>query len=370
MQGVTAICLLLVAGCDSDKPEQSQSSSQPEEKKTLVFFTWEDYIAPELEAKFEEETGIDLQFKYYNTVAEMVDLMKSNSQAYDVVISDGYTSSRMIELKLVRELQKEKLPHFKNLDQDYLSWDFDAGNDYSVPYIVGGTLIAYRADKIEDPGNSWSLLWDSQYKGKVAMIDDKHDAHCAALGKLGHAPESHEESKLVEARKQLLDQAKSVVPRYLDLDLIKDGLISGDIWATNFYSCDSIILEENENIQFMVPEEGVPLWMDTFMIPRDSDASEEAHLFIDFMLRAEIAAENANYLWAATPNRAAMEFVDEDLKADETVYFTKDVLAASGPMGTPTDQVDLILRDGLKEVYDLLRLIAVDAGAVDTNPSE
>ena len=188
------------------------------------------------------------------------------------------------------------------------------------------------------------------------MLNDKEDIFAAALLAIGASINSDAHEELDQAASKLVDQAERMQARFIDLEVAEDLLLAGDVWAAQIYSGDAVMLaEENENIDYFIPEEGAPLWLDNFAIPRNAENAASAHRFIDFMARGEIAARNANYVWVATPNKAAEQYLDEELLADETVYPPKDVLARCEFYGQPSAEREKFMNQGMKLVLDYVR---------------
>ncbi|MEZ5302463.1 MAG: spermidine/putrescine ABC transporter substrate-binding protein [Verrucomicrobiales bacterium] len=295
---------------------------------TLQLLSFEDYVTlPALE-KFEAETGIKVEVIAFETLNEMRGILRNRRGQIDVIISDGPNIYELGQSRQLAELDESKLPNISNLDARFCDLSFDRRNRYSIPYLWGSTLIAYREDLVEEP-DSWADLWDPRFSGKVGMLDEPLDSVGSAMILLGYSPNSIVGEELDHAREKLMEQVAQVNPKCLSIDEIRDGLVSGEVAISMCYSGDApLAAEENENIRWVIPSEGAVLWVDNFAIPRDSPRIDAAHKFLDFMMGAEVAAKNSEELYFASPNTEATKLlVGSDILDDKAIYPPEDVMA-------------------------------------------
>lgn len=347
-------CLPL--GC-SDRtasvPPSTGENSADREGGELVILTWEEYFCPEAIERFEAETGIKVRFEYFDNLQEMKGLIVSEPDRFDLVVADGSTLADLIELQALKEIDRAKLGNFDNLDPRYLDLNFDPGNRFTIPYLWGTTVVAYRSDQIAEPARSWKALWDEKYAGKVFMLDDPFDSYAVSLMSLGYSANSEDPGQLKEASDLLLEQVNKVGAEYLDIIGIRERLLSGAGWIAMAYSSDAATLaEENEDISLFIPEEGATLWLDSFGIPREARNEANAVRFLDFMCRGEIAGMSSNFLWCATPNRAAGAHLSQELLAEETVYPPAEILSKCEFLLQPGPERNRWVNKGMKQVYD------------------
>lgn len=367
--------ILLFSGCadGGDKTvlrgEESQGSPA---SGGLVIFNWDDYVAPEVVADFEAETGIKVTIETYESLGELSGRLQSTPDAFDLVVVDDVTLNELRDVRLIQEIDHREIPNMKNIAPRYLDQDFDPGNRFSIPYLWGTTLVAFRADKIGEPKESWNLLWDPSLKGKVAMMDEKEDLYAAALLSLGHPLNTEDPKELQDAFEYLVKQREVVAPVYQPLGEVEELLVSGKVWAAMLYSGDAAMLaEEDDRIQYFIPDEGAPIWMDNLAIAREAKNVESAHLFIDFISRGNEAAKNANYLWSATPNQAASPHLSEDLLADSSVYPSQSVVAKCDFHAQPSQKRLETINRGMKRLFDEARAnVAVVPSAIDAEEGE
>ncbi len=343
--------LLFLSSCSEPEPTVKQVET-PESDK-LVIFTWPDYIDMEVIAKFEEETGVEVEFSYFDSLSEMKALLRSKPGQFDLVLVDDFYLSELIDIQLLNPLKRELVPNITNIGNRFLDREFDPGNEYSVPYLWGSMLVAYRTDKVENPLDSWSILWDKAYAGRVGILEDKEEAYAVGLLSLGYPLNSNDPDQLSAATKKLVEHADTISPKYLELEDIKAQLVSGDLWIATCYSGDALTLaEEQSNIDYFIPSEGAPLWIDNFAIVKDAPNDTNAHRFINFMSRGEIAAQNASYLWTATPNEKAFSHLEQDFRDDETVYLSQQLFDKCDFYGLPTAFRDEQTNSGMKQILD------------------
>lgn len=363
---ISAVCLLALGACsrESTAPESSSQPQTPEgngeQSNSIKLFTWEEYFDPEVIEAFQQETGIAIEFVYYENVADMKAQIEAAPDAFDVVVADGASIAEMRQLRLLAELDGSLVPNKSNLDTRYLDLPSDPKNEFSLPYMWGTTLIAYRSDKLPDPDRSWNMLWDPALAGKVVMLEERDDLYSLTLLSLGYDLNSNVTSEVAEATDRLVSQANDLNVRYDDIidarELIQDD--DAACWAFVAYSGDAALIadeDEKERIDYFIPEEGAPLWVDSFCIPREAQQKTNAHAFIDYMSRATVAADNSNFLWYATANAAAKEFLNEELLQDTTIYPPADVMAKCHFIEEFSAEKNRATNRGMKLVFDSLK---------------
>lgn len=372
--GSAALGALLLLGTGCAEKTESESSGHAVEKNTpkvLTILTWEDYFSPEVIDGFEKEFGVDVRFESFNNLDEMEALLRSRPSDFDLVLTSGIKIPDLISLQLVQPLQKEKLPLFGNMDDRFLGLSGDPENRFSVPYMWGPTLIAYRSDKVEDPDQSWNSLWDARYQGRVLMLEETFDAYSAALLALGHDPNSQDPAHLESATQLLIKQVETVKARFVDINEIRDSLLSGECWITMTYSSDAAVLaEKEENISYFIPREGAALWLDSFVIPRESTNGDNAHLFLNYFCRPEVAAANSNELWCASANREVRPLIKEEILEDPTIYLSDEILSRCHVESQSSPERQQTINQGFKRLFDLVRETRESTETVPVSPEQ
>ena len=312
---------LLMGGCTDRAARAPAPAAGP-----LRLLNWAEYLDEGVLAAFTERTGIPVELTTFSSCAEMMSMVKVNPAAHDLVIVDDSVIATLIELRLLQPLDPARLHGLEHLESRFLNLPADPGNRYSVPYLWGTTLLAYRTDHVAAPPTSWSALWDTNYAGHVMMLDDSQEDFGAALLTLGHSINTTNAAAIEQARQKLLAQ-RPLVRRYADFLSIKAALDAGDGWLGPLYSGDAALLAEtNGLVASVIPAEGAALWVDSFAIPRDAEHPEAAHRFISFLLEPAIAASNAAALASATPNRTALPLLPAEQRADANLYPAPEIL--------------------------------------------
>lgn len=321
----------LLAGC-SDKAEQSaEPQTEPGAGKSaqkLVIYNWTEYIPDDLLKQFTKETGIQVEYATYESNESMyarVKLLKGTG--YDVVVPSTFYVEKMRKEGLLQPINKSLLSNYNNLDQNMLNKDYDPGNEYSVPYLWGSTAIAVNADDVDASKiTKWADLWNPEYKGKLMLMDDVRDTFHAALRVKGYKSNTTDESEIREAYELLQALMPSV--KTFNSDSPKTPLIQGNVSIGVIWNGEAYMAQqEMDNLQFIYPEEGAVLWVDSFVIPKNAANAENAHKFIDFMLRAESAKACIEELGYAAPNTAAMPLLDEELRTNPVIFPPEEVIA-------------------------------------------
>lgn len=358
---LAAITSLLLSSCGNDPSSSPQAAyppvnHQPDAPPSFVLLTWDDYIAPEILEAFTTDTGITVEYKAFSDTDELVSILKSNPDKYDVIVADDSVVHLLRELKLLRRLDHGRLENLVNLDTDYLDLHFDPNNVYSLPYLWGTTGIGFRADKVPNPEESWNLLWDEKLKGKIMMLQERHEAYAAALKSLGYPLNSQDTDELENASAKLVRQATELEVQYGDDADVRKALADGTAWVALCYSGDAFYAaEDNENIDYFIPREGAPLWIDSFVLSRDSPNLDEAYQFLDYMMTPRAAAGNANYLFYGSPNKAALPYLDEELVNDPRIFVPRERLAQCDYHRKLSAARETIINNGMRQVFRVIR---------------
>ena len=221
--------------------------------------------------QFTRDTGFDVDYITYEDPDEVEARLASEPGKFDVVIADDLSINRLSELRLIQPIDDKLLQNSSNISDEYVGKKFDPTNDYSLPYMWGTTLIAYRSDKIEQPEKTWKSLWNKKYKDRVMLIDDRVEGLGISMLSNGLPINSSIPEHIESASAQIVDGVEKIGLRVGSDADVRAGLLSGDVWIASCYSGDAAMIAlENENIQFFIPDEGAPLWMDNFSIASDS----------------------------------------------------------------------------------------------------
>lgn len=310
----------------------------------LVVYNWGEYIDPEVLTIFEEETGINVVYEEFETNEILYPKVSSGAIAYDVVCPSDYMIQRMIENDLLTEINFDNIPNIKNIGKQYMeqSRQFDPENKYSVPYCWGTVGILYNKIMVDEPVNSWSILWDPKYKDNILMQDSVRDAFGATLKYLGYSLNSTDLDELTEAKNLLIEQ-KPLVQAYV-IDQVRDKMIGNEAALGVIYSGEAIYTQkENPNLEYVIPKEGSNIWIDSWVIPKNAEHKENAEKFINFLCRPDIALMNFEYITYSTPNETARELIEDESIRNSEIAFPDlskyDNLETFQYLGTEADQV-------------------------------
>lgn len=288
----------------------------------VIVYNWGEYIDPDVIDLFEEETGIDVVYEEYETNEIMYPKIQSGAIAYDVVCPSDYMIQRMIDNDLLAEINYDNIPNLKYIDDTYMkmSQGFDPENKYSVPYLWGTVGILYNKSMVDEPVDSWGILWDEKYKDSILMQDSVRDAFAVALKYLGYSLNSTDLDEL-QAAKNLLIEQKPLVQAYV-IDQVRDKMIGNEAALGVIYSGEALYCqEENPDLEYAIPKEGTNLWIDSWVIPKNAKNKENAEAFINFLCKPEIAKMNFDYITYSIPNTAGRELIEDPAMRNSTVAF-------------------------------------------------
>ncbi|MBP3196426.1 MAG: ABC transporter substrate-binding protein [Butyrivibrio sp.] len=288
----------------------------------LYVYNWGEYIDEEVIEQFEEETGIDVIYDMFETNEIMYAKLAQDPSAYDVICPSDYMIQKLIENDMLKELNFNNIPNSVNIGEQYFeqSKDFDPENKYSVPYCWGTVGILYNKTMVDDVVDSWDILWNPKYNGQILMQDSVRDALMVSLIRNGYSLNTTNPDEIAVATKDLIDQ-KPLVQAYV-VDQVRDKMIGEEAALGVIFSGEAIYTaRENPDLVYVVPKEGTNVWIDSWVITKESKHTENAEKWIDFMCRPDIALKNFEYITYSTPNVAAQELIeDEEIKNSKVAF--------------------------------------------------
>lgn len=311
----------------------------------LHLFNWNDYIAEDSVAAFEQSCDCQLVQSYYSSTEEMMAKLLAGASGYDVVVPTQNAVEALIKQSFLQPLDKNQLPNLKNSDPGFLNRSYDPENTYSVPYAFTTTLVGYNEQQLQKLGiaaNDWAVIFDpavlEKIKGKVTVMDDAEELFGAALKYLGYSVNDRDEKHLREAQ-QVIMKAKPYWAAFNSSSYIKE-LTVGNIWVAHGYSSDMVQARadaadagRNFSVNLALPKQGAVLALDNMVIPKDAKNKALAHQFINFMLDGEVAAAVTNEVGAGNPNAAAAEFIDAEIKQQTAIFPDATALATLETIG-------------------------------------
>ena len=293
---------------------------------TLNVYNWGEYIDDEevdVITQFERLTGCDVNYTTFDSNENMYSKLSGGGVSYDIIIPSDYMIERLASEEMLEVIDFNNVPNYdKYFDvEKYGNLLTDDGvEDYAVIYNVGTTILIYNKNYVDEAPTSWKVLWDEQYKGKVLMFNNPRDAFAVAQFALGQNINTTNKADWDAAAEYLLEQRQTVRPEYV-MDEIFIKMESGEYAFATYYAGDyELMFENNSDLGFAFPEEGVNQFYDAMCIPKGSQNKKGAEAFINFMLEPEIALANAEYIYYATPNTAVVNNKDYSLADSEAVY--------------------------------------------------
>jgi putrescine transport system substrate-binding protein len=307
------------------------------QERVVNVYNWSDYIDPKVLEDFTKETGIKVTYDTYDNNEIVETKLLAGKSGYDVVVPSGPFLQRLIKAGAFQKLDKAKLPNLANMWPEVMQrlQVFDPGNQYGVNYMWGTTGIGLNLRKVRErlgtqPLNTWDIVLKPELATRlkdcgIQVLDAPEDVLPNVLNFLGLSPDSKKPEDLQRAGDAMF-RVRGVVQKFHSSEYI-NALANGDICMAVGYSGDVIQAkkraEEAKNgveIAYYIPREGALMWFDSIAIPADAKHVAEAHAFIDFLMRPQVAAANANFVAYASGNLAAKPLVKPELLNDPSVY--------------------------------------------------
>ena len=316
------------------------SSGVGGQQEVVNVFNWGDYIDPEVNKEFEKETGIKVVYSEFATNEEMYQRLEPGNISYDVAMPSDYMIEKMISKGMVEKIDTTKLENYSKIDDRFKDLPYDPTNEYSLPYMWGTVGIVYNTTMVDEVVDSWDILWNPKYAGKIFMLDSEREGIMAALKKLGYSMNTRDPKELEEAKQELIKQAPLVLSYVGDEG--KGKMISGEAALMIAWAGDAILMmDENPDLAFALPKEGTNFFVDGIVIPKGAKNIENAHKYIDFLCRPDIAARNAEYIGYSTPISEARELLPEEIKTSEVAYPSEEETDKMEMFTDPSDVIKL-----------------------------
>ncbi|MBE6741435.1 MAG: spermidine/putrescine ABC transporter substrate-binding protein [Ruminococcaceae bacterium] len=293
---------------------------------TVNVYNWGEYIADgsdglmDVVTEFERLTGAKVNYSNFESNENMYSKLVGGGVSYDVITPSDYMIERLIDEKMLLELDYGNIPNIKYIDEKYKNLFFDPEQKYTVCFNTGLTVLIYNKKLVKETPDSWSVLWDEQYKNEVLMFNNSRDAFAIAQAMLDKDVNTANESDWVEAAELLAKQKDAVNPVYV-MDEVFNLMESGEYAFATYYSGDyELMIENNPDLGFCFPKEGVNEFFDAFCIPKCAQNKKGAEAFINFMHEPQVAFDNAEYIYYASPNVTVSENEESSLYGSEAVY--------------------------------------------------
>ncbi len=304
---------------------------------SINVYNWGEYISTgadegtlDVNAEFEKLTGIKVNYTNFATNEELYAKLKGGGAAYDIIIPSDYMISKMIDEDMIQPLDFENIPNFEYIMDNFRNQDYDPENAYSVPYTWGTVGIIYDTTMVDIPPEEidWDLLWNEDYADQILMFDNPRDAFAIAEIMEGFSLNTEDFDELEQAAMKLRRQ-KKIVQGYV-MDEVFDKMGAGDALIAPYYAGDALtIMEDNEDLDFVVPKSGTNLFIDAMCIPTAARQKEAAEMYINFMCEPDIAYSNIDFICYSTPHKAAYEMLDEEVRNSHVSYPDQEFIGAN-----------------------------------------
>ncbi len=304
--------------------------------KVLNVYNWSDYIDTSVLEEFEKETGIKVSYDVFDSNEVLETKLLAGSTGYDIVVPSASFLERQIKAGVFQKLDKTRLPNLKNLDAEITQRValHDPGNEHSVNYLWGTSGVGYNEAKIKErmpdaPVDSFAMFYDPKVVSKfadcgVTLLDAPSEVLGTVLIYLGRDANSEKPEDLAAAEKVLMSIRPYV--KYVNSSKYIEDLANGEVCLAMGWSGDVLQSRDRANeagkgitIKYLIPREGAVMFFDMLAIPNDAKHVKNAHLFIDFLMRPEIAAKNTNYVNYANSNAASLALVSDEVKNDRGI---------------------------------------------------
>lgn len=300
--------------------------SNKQNTQEINFYNYGENIDDETVKEFEQKYDTKVNIETFDDMEAMYSKIKSGAGKYDVVLVSDALMPRMIDQKLIQEINKDNIPNISQMDEEYLDLEIDPGNKYSVPYMFGTVGLIYNKDVVKEEVNSWDILWDEKYKDRIFMFDTYRDTIGVALKKLGYSLNSTNQKEIDEAKELLLEQRKLVKPLY-GVDNGTTMIPAGETDINMIWSGEGLNLQdEYPNLVYVVPKEGANFWIDSLCIPKNAKNVEGAEKFINFVSDKKSALRIADEIGYTTPNKEARQEQPESVRNNPNAYMPTEIM--------------------------------------------
>ena len=293
---------------------------------TVNVYNWGEYISDGSEGsmnvvgEFERLTGAKVNYTNYESNENMYSKLSGGGVSYDVIVPSDYMISRLVDEDMLVEIDWNNVPNIKYIEDECKNLYFDPEQKYTLCYNVGTTALIYNTELVKEKPTSWKVLWDEQYKDKILMFNNSRDAFAISQAILGQSLNTVDESDWTQAAALLAEQKDAVSPVYV-MDEVFNLMESGEYAFATYYAGDYVLMSDNnDKLAYCFPEEGVNIFYDAFCIPKCVHNKRGAEAFINFMHEPQVALENAEFIYYASPNITVKNNEEHSLFGNEAVY--------------------------------------------------
>ncbi len=320
--GAWLLATLLLSACRPGSEDGDHGPSQASSQKydrTLYYFTWSDYVDQQLLDGFKERAGVNVVADTFSSNEELLAKLQSGAGGYDVAVPSDFMVSIMARQGLLATLDTKKIPNSKLLSTRLQTLPVDPDHRYSMPYFWGTVGIAYDSDVIDSAPDSWEILWDPRYKGRISMLNDQREVFGVALRTLGYSLNETAPPIIEKAKHKLLAQ-KPLVKAYTSENY--DHLLSAGevVLAHGWGGAVARAMEERSSLKYVVPQEGGTVWADCLVVLESSEQKDLAMEFINYLLDTEVAIRTTTRLRFASANGEVRARLAPHLRENPAIY--------------------------------------------------
>ena len=298
-------------------------------KKTLYIYIWCDYLSEEVVQAFEEKYDCTVVQDIFDSNEMLEAKLKAGASDYDIVVPSSYVAGKMHAQGMIQTLDKERLaPTIKNLDAMVVKKFPEAALDYSIPYMMSYTGIAYLKSKVKDFEPSWKMFERSDLRKRMTLLDDYREVLGAALKSLGYSANSKNETELRAAAEKVLEWKANAAK--FDNEQYKQGIASGEFYLVQGYVGDLLqVQEDNDDIEIVIPREGTQLSIDSLALPTGAKNVDLAYDFINFVHEPANAAKNTESVMYLCPNKPSYELLSPEIRKNGSIFPEEEIIVRS-----------------------------------------
>ncbi|MDD3275729.1 MAG: spermidine/putrescine ABC transporter substrate-binding protein [Kiritimatiellales bacterium] len=309
------LCAILLSGCSDSRP-------------VLNIYNWADYMNPDVLKKFEKQYSCRVVLDTFDSNEAMYAKLKAGAQGYDLIFPTSYMVGIMKEQGMLQPLKHDLIPNLGNVDRKYLALTEDPQMEYSVPYMISITGIGYNKTRLGELEPTWNLFAKPEVAKRCTLLNDMRESIGAALKSLGYSLNSTNDDELAVAQQVLVGWKKNIAK--FEVEEALRGLASAEFLLVHAYNGDILqAMDENEDLDFLVPADGTSIASDDMVIPANSDQVELAHAFINFIHDPANSAENMEYVYYLSPNVEGQKLVSQEFRDNPAIFIDPAVIAKS-----------------------------------------
>lgn len=312
---VAAVLSVVTTACGPSKP-------------ALYIYNWCDYLSPDVQKAFEKEYNCRIVQDIFDSNEMLEAKLKAGASDYDIVVPSSYAAGKMYAQGMLMKLDASKIPNLKNLDPEVIAKLPEGALDYSIPYTMSHTGIAYLKSKVSDFEPTWAMFERDDLKTRFSLLNDYRETIGAALKFLGYEANSRDPEQL-KAAAEVVFKWKDKAAKF-DNEQYKQGIASGEFYLVHGYVGDLLqVQEENDDIEIAFPKEGTLLSIDTLAIPAGAKNLDLAYAFLDFVNRPENAALNTEEILYLCPNVPSYELLPEEIRGNKAIFLDHETFSRS-----------------------------------------